>query len=48
MVPCVAPDELWPPAPQGEEYEAVEDVAEAVGVEEVLRHPVQYIKVIRK
>jgi len=35
-LPGVSPDELWPPAPQGEEDESVEDVAEGVWVEEVL------------
>jgi hypothetical protein len=35
-LPGVSPEQCWPPAPQGVEDEAVEDVAEAVRVEEVL------------
>ena len=34
--PDVAPDQLWPPAPQPVEYEAVENVTKAVGIEEML------------
>ncbi len=44
-LPGVSPEECWPPAPQGVEDEAVEDVAEAVRVEEVLGHPVEQTKV---
>ena len=38
-LPCVSPDELRPPAPQPEEDEPVQDVAEAVRIKEVLGHP---------
>jgi hypothetical protein len=44
-LPGVSPEKCWPPAPQGVEDEAVEDVAEAVRVEEVLGHPVKQAKV---